>query len=72
MQSHHKPHTPNMSMHNRDGTQKSKLPPEERRLPPHISHPHSYNLNLKDEPPKRLALKTNRAWVYETQRAAAN
>lgn len=72
MQSHRNP-TTYMSMHHQEGTHKSKLPSEERSAhTPHIRHPNSYNLHLEEEPPKYLALKTNRAWVYETQTAAAN
>ena len=38
----------------------------------HIRHPNSWNLHQRDEPPKHLALKTNGAYIQETQRAVGN
>lgn len=38
----------------------------------HIQHLHPWNLHWRGELPKRMALKTNQAYIQETQRAVGN
>lgn len=69
-----KPHPRHSDLHTirRDLTN-TELLPEKEGIVPHIWHPNPWNLHGRDEPlPKPLAVKHNRVYTQESQRAVSN